>query len=138
MQTASDLVQSEQHDAEEPCLEEEGGQHFVSHQGPDDGACLVGEHAPIRPELVAHHQSGNDAHGEGDGEDLLPVVEESEERAAAGRQPQGFQYRQIAGQTDRESGKHDVEADRKGELPARQQDRVETIHCASFQRLGKF
>jgi hypothetical protein len=31
-----------------------------------------------------------------------------------------------------------VKADGEGELPASQQHRVETIHCTSFQGLGKF
>lgn len=40
MEPGPDLVDAEQHDAQEARLEEEGGQHLVGHQGPITGPAL--------------------------------------------------------------------------------------------------
>ena len=74
MQPWPDLVPAEQHDAEEARLEEEGGQHLIGEQRAGDAAGEGGEIAPVRAELVGHHQAGDDAHGEVDGEDLRPEM----------------------------------------------------------------
>ena len=125
VQPLADALHAEQHDAQEAGLEEEGRQHLVAHQGPEDGAGLVGEHAPVGAELVAHDDARHDAHAEADGEDLLPVVEEGEEDVAAGAQPQAFEHGEIAGEADGEGGKDDVEGDREGELQPGEGEGVE-------------
>jgi len=84
MQLVADTLQTEQHDAEKAGFEEECGQHLISHQRTDDRPGLVGEHRPVGAELVRHHDAGDDAHAEGDGEDLQPVIEEVDEDLAAG------------------------------------------------------
>ena len=84
MQLVADALQPEQHYAEESRLEKECGEHFIGHQRADHGAGLVGEHRPVGAELIRHHDAGNDAHAEGDGENLQPVIEEIDEDFAAG------------------------------------------------------
>jgi hypothetical protein len=69
---------AEEHHAQEPRLEEEGGEHLTGHERSDHRAGAVGEDAPVGAELVGHDDAGNHAHPEGDGEDLLPVFEERE------------------------------------------------------------
>ena len=129
MEAGPDPLPTEQDDAEKARLEEEGGQHLVAHQGPEDGTGLVGKDAPVRAELVAHHHTRNDAHAEGDGEDALPVVEQLQVDAVAGPQRQEIQRRQIARQPDRKSGVDNVEADREGELESGEIDRAEILHA---------
>ncbi len=67
---APDFLHAEQHDAEETRFQEEGRQHFIGHQRPDDAAGLGGEFRPVGTELVGHDDARHDAHGKGDGEDL--------------------------------------------------------------------
>ena len=124
MQAAADALEAEQHDAEEARLEEEGGQHLVAHQRPEHRPGLVGEHAPVGAELVAHDDAGDDAHAEGDGEDLLPVVEEVEVDLSRRPQPQRLEHGEIAGEPDREGREDDVERDGEGELHPGQHDRI--------------
>ncbi len=128
VQPRTDAFQPEQHDAEKAGLEEERGQHLVAHQWADDRAGLVGEHAPVGAELVAHDDAGDDAHAEGDCEDLLPVIEEIEEHRTTGQQPETLEDRKIARQADRDRREHDVEAHREGELESRERKRVWQFH----------
>jgi hypothetical protein len=103
-----------------PASRKEGAQHLVAHQGPEDGARPVGEHAPVGAELVAHHDPGHDAHRERDREDLHPVAKEPEVDVAARDQPDALQKGEVAGEPDREGGEQDVERDRERELEARE------------------
>ena len=48
MQPGPDPAHAEQHDAEEPRLQEESGQHFIAHQRTEHGPGPVGE----APQLV--------------------------------------------------------------------------------------
>ena len=130
MQPRAHARQAEQHDAEESGFEKEGGQHLVAHQRADDRACLVGEHAPVGAELVAHHDARHDAHAERHCEDLLPVIEQVEEDDAAGEQPEALQHGEVAGQPDRDGREDDVKADRESELQARECQCVD-VHCSS-------
>ncbi len=109
MQAGAYALFAEQHHAEESCLQKEGGEHFVAHQGADHGSGLVGKHAPVRAELVGHDDAGDDAHAEGHGENLFPVVEEIVEDLFLFPQPQAFQYGEIACKPNGKSGKDDVE-----------------------------
>ncbi len=84
MQPVADAFEAEQHDAEKSRFEKECGQHLIGHQRADDRPGLVGEHRPVGAELVRHHDARDDAHAEGDGEDLQPVIEEIDEDLAAG------------------------------------------------------
>ena len=124
VQPRADALQAEQHDAEEAGLEEEGGQHLVGHQRADHGPGLVGEHRPVGAELVGHHDARHDAHAEGDGEDLQPVIEQVDEDVASGPQPERFQHRQIARQPDRERREDDVKGHGESELRPRQLNRI--------------
>src|SRR5262249_40414709 len=63
---------AEQQHAKEPGLQEEGGETFISKQRRQDVRSRRGVLAPIRAELERHHDAGDDAHAEGDGEDLGP------------------------------------------------------------------
>ena len=146
MQFMSDALEPEQHHAEEACLEEECGQHFIGHQWPDHRADLVREARPVGAELVRHHDAGHDTHAEGDGEDLQPVIEQVDENLAAGPQPEGFEHGEIAGEADRECRKHDVKRHREGELRARQLNCADTVHhrdihsaqhCLAYSTLQK-
>jgi hypothetical protein len=116
----ADPLQTEQHDAEKPRLEEEGGEHLVGHQGTDDRAGLVGKRRPVGAELVGHHDARDHAHAERDREDLQPVIEQVDEDFAPGPQPERLQHCEIAGKPDREGGKHDMKRHRERELRPRQ------------------
>jgi hypothetical protein len=119
--------QAEQHDAEESRFQEEGGQHLVTHQRPDDRTGLVGEHAPVGAELVAHDDAGNDAHAERHCKDLLPVVEKVEVDRTTGDEPEAFEHGEVTGEPDRDRREDDVETNRKGELQPRECQCIE-IH----------
>ena len=129
-------VDAEEHDAEEPRLQEEGGQHLVAHQRPDDRAGLVGEDAPVGAELVAHHDARHDAHAEGEREGLHPDAEEADVVVAPGPEPQPLQHGEIAAEPDGEGGEDDVEGDGEGELQAREQNGIEIVHGAAAPGLA--
>ena len=116
MELPADLVHAEQHHAEETRLEEEGGQHFVGHERPDYRPGDVGKDRPVGAELIAHDDARDDAHGEGDGEDLEPVFEQVEIELLAGLEPQTLEHCEIARQPDREGREDEMEAHREGEL----------------------
>ena len=122
VQLAAHLVDPKQHHAEKSGLEEKGGQHFIGHQRADHRPGLVGEDRPVCPELVGHHDTGNDAHGEHDGKYLEPVPIEIGVDALVGLQPKGFQHREIARDADGEGGEQEMEADGEGKLYPRQID----------------
>ena len=124
MQLVADAFEAEQHHAEEARFEEERGQHLIGHQRPDHRAGLVGKGRPVGAELVGHHDARHHAHAEGDGKDFQPVIEQVDEDLAPGPEPQRFEHRQIAGEPDREGGKHDVERHRESELRPGQYDRI--------------
>ena len=127
MELLADPLHPEQHDAEEARFEEEGGQHFIGHQRPDNRPCHVRKHRPVGAELVTHDDPAHDAHGESDREDLEPVFEQVEIERLARLQPQTFENREIARQPDRKSREDEMEAHREGELYAGEQQGVETI-----------
>jgi hypothetical protein len=127
VQPVADALEAEQHDAEEAGLKEKRRQHLIGHQRADDRAGFVGEHGPVGAELVRHHDAGHDAHAEGDGKNLQPVIEQVDEDLTAGPQPQRFEDGEIAGKPDGEGRKHDVKAHRERKLQARQRDCVETV-----------
>ena len=120
VQPLAHLLAPEEHDPEEPGLEEEGRQHLIGHQRADHRPGLVGKHRPVGAELVGHHDARHHAHAEGDGKDLLPVLEQRQIGAVAGPQPLRVEHGEIACQTDGEGRKDDVKRDGKGELYARQ------------------
>ena len=121
---------AEQHDAEEPGFQEKGAQHLVAHQGSENGAGPIGKDAPVRAELVAHHQARHDPHAEGHSKDLYPVFEESKIDIPFGPEPKTLQNGEIAGKTDSERRKNDMKRDGEGELHPGQHRRVEPFeHC---------
>ena len=115
-----------------PASRKKADEHLVAHQRAEHRAGLVGEHAPVGAELVAHDDAGHDAHAEADGEDLLPVVEEIEEDGAAGPEPQRLQHGEIAGEPDGEGREDDVEGDGEGELDAGQSRASKHFHVRSL------
>ena len=127
VQAGADLVAAEQHDAKEARLKEKRGQNLVGHQGADDGAGLVGEDRPVGSELVGHDDAGDDAHGEGHGEYLHPVMEEADIAFLAGDVVQPVQNGEIAGEPDGEGGEDEMEAHREGELKTCQECRVPAL-----------
>ncbi len=127
MQALADAVAAEQHDAQEPGFEEEGGQDLISHERTDNRSSLVGKHAPVRAELVGHDDARHDAHAEREREDRLPEVEQLKIDFLLRPQPQSLQNGKIAGQPDRKGGKDDVKGDRKGKLDASQKRGIEVI-----------
>ena len=122
MQFATHLVDAEQHHAEETGFEEKGGQHFIGHERPDNRSGLVGEDRPVCAELIGHDDTGHDAHGEDDCENLEPVAVEIGVYAVIGFQPQAFQDREIAGDANGEGGEQEMEADGERKLRPRQID----------------
>jgi hypothetical protein len=114
-------LQPEQHHAQETRLQEKGGQHLIGHERPDDRPGTVGKDRPVGAELIGHDDAGDDAHREGDGEDLQPIFEQVEVNVPARLQPQSFQDREVACEPDREGREDEVERDGEGELDARQQ-----------------
>ena len=127
MQFPAHLVHAEQHDAQEPGFEEEGGQHLVCHQRTDDRSGNVGKDGPVRAELVGHDDARDDTHRKGDGEYLEPVLEQIEIDRLAGLEPESFQHRQVTCQPDGEGREDEMEAHCESELDAGQQKRVELI-----------
>jgi hypothetical protein len=128
VQPLADPPPAEQHDPEEPGLEEEGRQHLVGQQRAQDGAGHVAEPAPVGAELVAHDHARDDAHAEGHGEDAHPEAVEVAIDVPPGLQPQRLQHREIAGEADGEGREEDVEGDREGELDAGQVERFGCRH----------
>ena len=124
MQFRPDLGHAEQHHAEESGFEKEGGEHLIGHQRSEHRSRLVREDRPVRAELVGHDQTGHDAHGEGDGENLDPVLEQIEEDLPPGRQPEPLQNREVTRESDGKGGEHDVERHREAELDPRQEESV--------------
>jgi hypothetical protein len=117
-----DLVPAKQHHPEEPGFEEEGGQHFIGQQRAGDAGKL-GKSAPVGAKLIGHHQTGDHAHAKVDGEDFRPEVVE--------RTPPDFrfsttalQHRKVAGKTDGDGRKNNVEGNRKGKLDPCQMKRI--------------
>ncbi len=125
VQPARHPVPAEQHDAEEGRLQEEGGQHLVADQRPDDVADHMREAAPVGAELVGEHDARHHAHGEGHGEDLGEEPRDAVVALMPGGDPQHFQRRDIGREADGEAREDDVEGDGKGELDARQKDGIE-------------
>ena len=117
----------EQHDAEETGFQEEGREHLIAHQGPEDRPGLVGKDRPVRAELIAHHDARHDAHAEDDREDLHPIAEDVHIDVPPGDRVQRQDDPQIGGEADREGREDDVERDREGELDSRKQDGIETL-----------
>jgi hypothetical protein len=128
VQAGPDLGAAEEHDAEKPGLEEEGREHLVAHQRPEDRPGAVGKHRPVGAELVGHGEPGDDAHAEGDGEDGLPIVEEPQIERLAAPEVQEIQHREVAREPDREGGKDDVKGDCEGELQPREHKGPEIRH----------
>ena len=124
MHSLRHAVAAEQHDAEKASLEEEGGEHLVGHQRADDVAAKPRQLAPIGAELVGEHHAGDDAHAEGHGEDLGPMLGDVEIDGFAGLQPQRLEHDEPGGKPDGEGRKEDVEGDGEGELDAREEKRI--------------
>ena len=121
MQSLADAFEPEQHHAKEAGFKEEGGQHFIGHERPDHRARFIREDRPVCAEFVGHDDARDDAHGEDDGEDLQPVAEQVEEAVLTGPEPQPFEHRDVAGETDGEAREYKMERDRECELRTRKQ-----------------
>ncbi len=122
VQRFAHTCQAEQHDAEEARLEKERRQHLVGHQRPDDRPGAIGEYRPVAAELVGHHQARHHSHAEYDRKDLEPVLEEIEIGLTTSGEPESFENREVAGESNRDGRKHDVKSHREGELGAGEQD----------------
>ena len=118
-------VPAEKEDAEEGRLEEEGGQHLVADQRPDDIADDDRELAPVGAELIREDDPRDDAHGEGYREDARPEPGELAVARLAGAPPDDEERRDPGRKADREGREDDVERDREGELQTREKDGIE-------------
>ena len=87
MHGGRDPVHAEQHDADEPGLEKKREQHLVREKRPDHIGCAVRELAPVRADLVRHHESGDDAHRKAEREQVNPEAQQVVVDAPAGLQP---------------------------------------------------
>ena len=124
MQLGTDARATEQHDAQKSCLKEEGGHHLVAHERSEDGSGLVRKHAPVRAELVTHHDTGHYAHAKGHSEDFFPIVKEGEVNLFACPEVQTIEHRHVAGQANREGWKNNMEAHRERKLNPSKRQRI--------------
>lgn len=76
MQATADTVPAKQHYAKEACFKEERCKHFVSQQWAGYAAGKLRKAGPVGAKLIGHHQSGNHAHTEVDGENFRPEMVE--------------------------------------------------------------
>src|SRR5205085_11890921 len=98
---------------------------LVGDERPDHVAREFREARPVRAELVAHDNAGDDAEPEGHGEDLYPEPVEVAVDRLTRAQPIELERREPARKPDREGRKDDVEAEGEGELDTGEQERVE-------------
>src|SRR6185437_5909095 len=105
MQSWSDLVPSEQRNAEKTSFEEEGGEYFIGEQRTSNAACEGREITPVGAELIGHDEAGDDAHGKVHGEDLRPEMIEVAVYGIFLPQPYAFENGEIARQPDRDRRK---------------------------------
>src|ERR1700724_3811947 len=124
MHAWADALPAEQHDAEETSFEEKRCQDLVGEQRSVDGAGDAGEAGPVRAELVAHHDTGDDAHAETDCENLRPEEKELAINQLAGSQPQALEHGAIVREPDADCWKDDVGRDRERELQPREHQDV--------------
>src|SRR3984893_10741651 len=136
MQACTDALPAEQHDAEETGFEEERCQDLVAEQRSVDGAGEAGEAGPVRAELVAHHDTGDDAHAETDCENLRPEEKELAINQLAGSQPQAFEHGAIVREPDADRGEDDVGRDRERELQPREYQDVTRLEHQRCSMLG--
>ncbi|MNY65362.1 hypothetical protein D3C86_2026240 [compost metagenome] len=74
MQAWPDFIPAKQHHAEETRLKEEGGEHLVGQQWASNAARELRKSAPVGPKLIGHHQPGDHAHPEVNGEYFGPEM----------------------------------------------------------------
>jgi hypothetical protein len=122
---------AEQHDAEEARFEEERGHHFVHQQRSGDRSGETGKARPVGAELIAHHDAGDDAHTEGDCEDLRPEQAKIFVVRLAGFQPAPFKDGDEAGEADAERRKNNVERNGERKLNAGE---IECRDCGVHER----
>ena len=110
------FVPAEKHYAKEARFEEKGGQDFIKQQWSGNTAGKLRKAAPVGTKLISHHQAGYDTHPKIDGEDLQPEIIERAPEIVSRAQPHPLQHHQIAGQSNRNRGKKNMERDSEGEL----------------------
>ncbi len=120
MQAGTDALPAEEHDAEETGFEEKRRQDLVGEQRSVDRAGDAGEAGPVCAELVAHHDTGDDAHAETDRENLRPEEEEFAINQLAGCQPQALEHGEIVREPDADCREDDMGRDRERELQPRE------------------
>jgi hypothetical protein len=96
-----------------------------------DRARETGEARPVGAELIAHHDAGDDAHAEGDCEDLRPEQAKIFVVRLTGFQPAPFEDGDEAGEADAERRKHDVKRDGERKLDAGE---IECRYCGVHER----
>ncbi len=118
----------EQHHAHKSGFEEKGHQHFHVEHRPEHRSRAAGQPAPVGAKRELHHHAGDHAHRHVKGKDLAPVAPEAEPDLLFTPQPHPFQQHQELCQADSERRQHDMKADGKGELAARQPQRGFRAH----------
>ena len=116
VQLRPDFIPAEQHHAEEPGFEEEGGKHFIGQKRAGNTARKLRKAAPVGAKLVGHHQPGDHAHAKVDGKNLRPeMVQRAPDRIFC-FQPQPFEYGKVACETNGDGRENNVEGYGKGKL----------------------
>ena len=125
----ADLAVPEQHHAQKPGFEEEGGQHLVAEQRPGDIADLFHIARPVGAELEAHGDAADHAERESQREDLGPEPVGIEPGRGVGREPAPAEKKQQPAQRDADGREEDVERDIGRELDPGQ---CKCVHRASL------
>ena len=124
MSSSADPPFTEQHDADEARFQEESGQRLIHEERAEHVRHRTREAGPVRSDLVAQHHTGDNAHAEGECEELEPEAHQVAIDRPAGAPPQAAQQRHEAGNADGEGRPQDMVADGEGELQSRENDGI--------------
>src|SRR5258708_3019428 len=128
MQPGTNPIETEQHDPEKPGLKKERGQNFECDHWANRWPSHLPEPGEAKPEFERQNNSRNDSDAESHGEDAQPESIDLQIQRILGPQPHSLDDRQEHRQPDGHRWEDDVEADREGELDAREYPGVEG-HC---------
>ena len=131
MKARSNLLPAEKHDSQKTGLEEKCRQHLEADQGPQNGSCDTGPFRPVCSELIGKDETGNDAHAEGESEDLDPETIKDEPDFVAGTEIFRFEENEEARKTDRQRGEQNMKGDGEGKLEPGENFGVERRHGTS-------
>src|SRR5215467_12892936 len=111
---------AEQENAQEPCLEKEGGEAFISKERRQYVRSSIRVAAPIGTELERHDDAGDHAHPERDREYLDPERRDADVDIASGCKPKALEHGDERAKPDGEGRQQDVPGDYPGKLQSGQ------------------